>query len=180
MVLVSRPEFSRPKLGRKGYNSKEVDDFVDLVIAKLKGRAAGAAITEKDLGMMVFHDERGGAAYDSDEVDGWLQRMRPRVRDSDAMVREEDLPEDREGSVVDMAAPPHFADRFPRVSRSVLGLAIDDVDRAMDHLREHLVGPNPPSGAQILSISFREQPGGYRPKAVAAALELIAIARDAT
>jgi len=165
-------------LGRKGYNSSEVDNFVDLIVAKLKGKPEGDGVTSADLGIMVFHEERGAAAYDSEAVDEWIARMRPKVKSVEGQLREEDLPADRPGSAIDMAAPPHYADRFPRVSRAVLGFAVDDVDEAMDRLRDLLSGAAPPSAAEIMAMSFREQPGGYRQVAVARALELIALARE--
>jgi len=164
-------------MGRKGYNSGEVDNFVDLIIAKLKGKPEGEGVTSADLGIMVFHEERGASAYDSEEVDGWLERVRPKVKSVEGKLREEDLPADREGSAIDMAAPPHYADRFPRVSRAVLGFAVDDVDDAMDTLRNRLSGASAPSAEEIMAMSFREQPGGYRQVAVAQTLELIALAR---
>lgn len=178
-LLVSRPEFSKPRMGRKGYNHDEVDSFVDLIIAKLKGKPEGDGVTAADLGVMVFHEERGASAYDSDEVDEWITRVRPKVKAVEGRRREEDLPADRPGSVIDMAAPPHYADRFPRVSRAVLGFAIDDVDDAMDLLRAQLSGADAPTSKQIMDLSFREQSGGYRQVAVAQTLELIALARDA-
>ncbi len=166
-------------MGRKGYNHDEVDSFVDLIIAKLKGKPEGDGVTAADLGVMVFHEERGASAYDSDEVDEWITRVRPKVKAVEGRRREEDLPADRPGSVIDMAAPPHYADRFPRVSRAVLGFAIDDVDDAMDLLRAQLSGADAPTSKQIMDLSFREQSGGYRQVAVAQTLELIALARDA-
>lgn len=178
-MLISRPDFPKPKLGRRGYDTTEVENFVDLIIAKLKGQPEGAGVTEKDLGIMVFRDGRGSTAYDSDAVDDWIARMRPKLKTLDVQVREQDLPTDRPGSVDDMAAPPHFADRFPRVSRAVLGFAIEDVDNAMDTLRSQLSGSTAPSSTKIMALSFREQSGGYRQIAVAQALELIALARDA-
>lgn len=166
-------------MGRRGYNHEEVDGFVDLIIAKLKGKPEGDGVTAVDLGIMVFHEERGASAYDSDQVDEWIARVRPKVKSVEGQLREEDLPADRPGSVIDMAAPPHYADRFPRVSRAVLGFVIDDVDAAMDTLRTQLSGADAPSAKQIMDLSFREQPGGYRQVAVAQTLELIALARDA-
>ena len=167
-------------MGRKGYNVDEVDKFVDLIVAKLKGKPEGDGVTAADLGVMVFHEERGSSAYDSEEVDDWISRMRPKVKSVEGHIREEDLPIDRPGSVIDMAAPPHYADRFPRVSRAVLGFAIEEVDAAMDTLRAELSGSKAPTGQQIMALSFRERPGGYRQVAVASALELIALAREAS
>ncbi len=166
-------------MGRKGYNHDEVDSFVDLIIAKLKGKPEGDGVTAADLGVMVFHEERGASAYDAAEVDEWIARVRPKVKSVEGQLREEDLPADRPGSVIDMAAPPHYADRFPRVSRAVLGFAVDDVDAAMDTLRTQLSEGDAPSAKQIMDLSFREQPGGYRQVAVAQTLELIALAREA-
>lgn len=179
-MRVNRPEFSRPKFGRKGYRAEEVDGFVDLIMARLEGRPEGEGVVAADVGVMVFHEERGAEAYAADEVDDWLQRVRPKVRDAESRVRSDASAPDRPGSVIDMPAPPHFADRFPRVSRAVLGYAIEDVDAALETLRAQLSGSVAPGADAIRALDFREQQGGYRQVAVDQALELVALARAAT
>lgn len=174
----ARPEFDRPKMGRKGYSATEVDSFVDKVLDRVNRDRSHDGMSAGEIGIMFFTEERGSSAYDSAQVDEWLARMKDRVAEVEERLHENDLPEEREGSIVDMPAAPHFADRFPRVSRAVLGFSVPEVDDAMERLRAELAGPTPPTGHQILGLAFSEEPGGYRQAAVAQSLEMIAIARD--
>lgn len=176
--MIERPSFNRPKIGRKGYRADEVDSFVELIFARLEGRPEGAAVTAVDLGIMVFHEDRGAEAYSQDEVDEWLQVVRPSVKAAETVEREVAPSPDRPGSAKDIAAPPHFADRFPRVSRAVLGYAVDEVDSVLETLRAQLTGSRPPTAEDIRWIKFSERQGGYRQPAVDQALELIALARE--
>lgn len=174
----TRPEFTRLKMGRKGYDAAQVDAFVDRVLNHLAGGARdGGELSSHELAIEVFDEARGSSAYDEPQVDTWRREMRQRISTMERQLHEEDLPRQREGSAIDMGAPPHYADRFPRVSRAVLGFAVDEVDAAMQSLKEALGSAQPPSAEQILAISFREENGGYRQVAVAQALELIAMAR---
>lgn len=177
-MVVPAPQFSTLKLGRKGYERSAVDAFVARVLHRVNDDRSVDGMPSHELAMPLFDEARGSAAYDEDQVDAWLKQMRTEVQRLEQSLHEEDLPpENREGSVVDMAAPPHFADRFPRVSRSVLGFSIKEVDQAMESLRQSLIGAQPPTAEEILALAFNEEHGGYRQIAVAQVLELIAMAR---
>jgi len=179
-VVVARPEFTRLKLGRKGYDAEQVDAFVDRVLAHLSGgETDGAGMSSHELAIEVFDEARGASAYDEEQVDTWRREMRRQISESEKSLHEEDLPSEREGSAIDMSAPPHYADRFPRVSRAVLGFAVTEVDEVMDRLRAAFQSGHPPTAEEILSLSFHEENGGYRQVAVAQTIELIAMARRA-
>lgn len=179
-MVVPTPEFSTLKLGRKGYERSVVDAFVERVLQRVNDERALDGMSSHELAMPLFDEARGSAAYDENEVDAWLKDMRAQIQQLESSLHEEDIPTSgREGSVLDMAAPSHFADRFPRVSRSVLGFAAREVDEAMESLRTAFTAGNPPAAEQILSLAFNEEHGGYRQIAVAQTLELIAMARRA-
>ena len=177
-MVVPHPEFSTLKLGRKGYERSAVDTFVERVLQRVNDDRSVGGMSSHELAMPLFDEARGSAAYDEDQVDAWLKEMRTEIQRLESSLHEEDIPTgDREGSIVDMAAPPHFADRFPRVSRSVLGFSTREVDEAMEALRLAFTQGDPPTAEHILGLAFNEEHGGYRQIAVAQTLELIAMAR---
>lgn len=180
-MVVPAPEFSTLKLGRKGYERSVVDAFVERVLQRVNNDRSPDGMSSHELAMPLFDEARGSAAYDEDQVDAWLKEMRAEIQRMETSLHEEDIAPagEREGSVIDMPAPPHFADRFPRVSRSVLGFSVREVDEAMDSLRAAFTQGNPPAAEQILGLAFNEEQGGYRQIAVAQTLELIAMARRA-
>lgn len=179
-MVVPTPEFSTLKLGRKGYERSAVDAFVQRVLQRVNDERALDGMSSHELAMPLFDEARGSSAYDEDQVDIWLKQMRTEIQRMESSLHEEDIPTgDRDGSVLDMAAPAHFADRFPRVSRSVLGFASREVDDAMEALRLAFAQGTPPAAEQILGLAFNEEHGGYRQIAVAQTLELIAMARRA-
>lgn len=178
-MAVAHPDFSTLKSLRKGYEKGSVDEFVARVLHRVNEDRSPSGMSSHELAMPLFDEARGAHAYDEDEVDAWLKQMRAHIQQLEQSMREEDLPADGEGSIVDMAAPPHYADRFPRVSRAVLGFAASEVDEAMTSLRGAFAAGEAPSAEQILAMSFGEEHGGYRQIAVAEALELIAMARRA-
>lgn len=181
-MAVPRPEFNKPKLGRKGYEVTAVDAFVDRVLQRVNEDRSPDGMSSHELAMPLFDESRGSSAYDEAEVDAWLKDMRARIREIEASVHEEDLPAqsaDRGGSVLDMTAPPHYADRFPRVSRAVLGFAVSQVDATMERLRADFAAGTGPTADDILALAFDEEQGGYRQVAVAQTLELLAMARRA-
>lgn len=179
-MVVPTPEFSTLKLARKGYERSAVDTFVERVLQRVNDERALDGISSHELAMPLFDEARGSAAYDEDQVDTWLKEMRTEIQRMESSLREDDIPKgDRDGSIVDMAAPAQFADRFPRVSRSVLGFSPREVDDAMESLRRSFTQGDSPTAEHILGLAFNEEHGGYRQVAVAQALELIAMARRA-
>lgn len=176
-MAEARPEFTRLKIGRKGYDADQVDAFVDRVMTHVNSGPGAASMSSHELAIEIFDEARGSSAYDEEQVDAWRREMRQRITDMENSLHEEDVPRGEEGSALDMSAPPHYADRFPRVSRAVLGFSVSEVDAEMDRLRAAFHNGAAPSAEQILSISFHEENGGYRQVAVAQTLELIALAR---
>lgn len=175
-----RPVFTRLKLGRKGYDADRVDAFVDRVLDRVNGGVQDSeGLSSHELAIETFDEARGSSAYAEEEVDQWRREMRQQISDLEKRLHEEDIPQEREGSAMDIGAPPHYADRFPRVSRAVLGFDVHEVDQAMDQMRAAFQAGQGPTAQEILSLTFHEENGGYRQVAVAQALELIAMARNA-
>lgn len=174
---MQRPQFRPGKYGRKGYACHEVDAFVNLVMAKLHGHPQGDAITAADLRVMVFHEPaKGEQAYSIEDVDGWLELVRPAVIEADNRARADVSAQSRPDTVIDMPAPPHFADRFPRVSRAVVGYSTQDVDSFLDLIHRRLERGDVVSESDLQSLPIGEQKGGYRQTAVHSTLDLVVLA----
>jgi DivIVA domain-containing protein len=171
------PDFRPPRFGRRGYDPAEVDAFVALVAACVDGAPDGDAITAGDVRAMVFHSApKGQKGYAADEVDDWLQQVAPEVAAAERMHRSDGAaPTRRANTVVEMAAPPHFADHFPRVSRALMGYSVADVDRLLEDVYARLRQGVPVSEMELLRPQIGEQQGGYRQSAVMFVLELIAL-----
>lgn len=70
---VRNAEFSKPPIGKRGYDKKSVDDFLQLVVRRLEGRGHLSAADVRNIAFPkppVF--QRG---YDEDEVDGLLDAV---------------------------------------------------------------------------------------------------------
>ncbi len=70
--------FSKPPIGRRGYNEDEVDEFLDWVVAHLEGRRA---LTADDVRAVAFGKPPWGKrGYNEDDVDALLDRIAEAVR----------------------------------------------------------------------------------------------------
>lgn len=70
---VAGVRFSKPPLGQRGYSEEEVDDFLDLVAAGLRGDPRAAGLTPSDIHNVAFPKPPiGMRGYDEDEVDAFL------------------------------------------------------------------------------------------------------------
>ncbi|MFN3004021.1 DivIVA domain-containing protein [Mycolicibacterium wolinskyi] len=70
---VRNAEFSKPPIGKRGYDKKSVDDFLQLVARRLDGRGHLSADDVRNIGFPkppMF--QRG---YDEDEVDALLDAV---------------------------------------------------------------------------------------------------------
>lgn len=171
------PQFRAPRFGRRGYATHEVDTFVALVLRKLAGHPDGDAVTAADLRIMIFHEPpRGDRGYAADDVDDWMEQVMPQVAASERTRRSDGSEPARPHSVIDMPAPPHFADRFPRVSRAVIGYSIQDVDAFLDLIRRRLERGDMVDESDLAGLPIGEQQGGYRQTAVHQTLDLLALA----
>lgn len=177
MTELPRPGFAAPRRGRRGYDREEVDRFVELVLARVEGRPGGEAVTAADLGVMVFHSApRGAPAYDSGAVDAWLERARPVVAQAETQLRSGPADESAADSVIGMATPPHFTDRFPRVSRVIVGFSVEQVDALLASVRQRLIAGEPIDPEEVSGAPLTEERGGYRQSAVTDVLDLLALA----
>lgn len=175
---MQSPQFRAPRFGRRGYATHEVDTFVALVLRKLAGHPDGDAVTAADLRVMIFHEPpKGDRGYAADDVDDWMEQVLPEVAAAERTRRSDGSePQQQEGSVADMPAPPHFADRFPRVSRAVVGYSVQDVDAFLELIRRRLERGDMVDESDLKGLPIGEQQGGYRQTAVHQALDLLALA----
>ena len=67
--------FSKPPIGKRGYNEDEVDAFLDLVAAALRDPAR-SGLTRGDVHNVAFSKPPvGKRGYNEDEVDAFLDRV---------------------------------------------------------------------------------------------------------
>jgi DivIVA domain-containing protein len=68
--------FSKPPIGRRGYNEDEVDAFLDRVAAALQDPTASSGVTPADIHDVAFSKPPiGKRGYNEDEVDTFLDRV---------------------------------------------------------------------------------------------------------
>nr|MDT0524664.1 DivIVA domain-containing protein [Streptomyces sp. DSM 41633] len=70
---VRSTEFSKPPLGKRGYDKKSVDDFLALVARRLDGRGHLGADDVRNIAFRSPPIFRRG--YNEDEVDGLLDAV---------------------------------------------------------------------------------------------------------
>jgi DivIVA domain-containing protein len=75
--------FSKPPLGKRGYNEDEVDALLDRVEQALRNPRAAGAVTADEIRNVAFSKPAGGKrGYNEDEVDAFLdlvvKSLRPR------------------------------------------------------------------------------------------------------
>jgi DivIVA domain-containing protein len=64
--------FSKPPMGKRGYNEDQVDGFLDLVEAALRGPAQRILTPEQVRNTAFSHPPIGKRGYNQDEVDAFL------------------------------------------------------------------------------------------------------------
>jgi DivIVA domain-containing protein len=69
---IYRVEFSKPRAGRRGYRIDEVDEFLDVIAARLKLRNH---LTAKEVHDIAFRRAPVDQGYDTEEVDHFLNRV---------------------------------------------------------------------------------------------------------
>jgi DivIVA domain-containing protein len=80
---IVKVAFSKPPLGKRGYNEDEVDTFLDRVEQTLRNPRTTSALTADDVGNITFSKPKSGKrGYNEDEVDAFLdlvvESLRPR------------------------------------------------------------------------------------------------------
>ncbi len=153
---VRQVRFDAPQTGRKGYDESEVDAFLDLVEATLRGESG---LTPSDVRAVAFARpalfDRG---YDPDQVDIFLDEVqRELARQAEAapdmwLVGGGDL----------------RAVRLPRATASERSYAASDVDALLERVAEALDSGGGLSAGQVAGATLA--PGsslpGYRADAV--------------
>lgn len=69
---IYRIEFSKPRAGRRGYHTDEVDEFLDVIAARLKLRNH---LTADEVHKIAFRRGPVDQGYDTEEVDQFLNRV---------------------------------------------------------------------------------------------------------
>jgi DivIVA domain-containing protein len=80
---IVKVAFSKPPLGKRGYNEDEVDAFLDRVEQQLRTPQATGGVTVEDVHNIAFSKPATGKrGYNEDEVDAFLdlvvESLRPR------------------------------------------------------------------------------------------------------
>jgi DivIVA domain-containing protein len=77
---VREVAFSKPPVGKRGYNEDDVDVFLELVETTLRGPST-SALTAEDVHEMVFSKPPAGRrGYNQDEVDALLELIEGNLR----------------------------------------------------------------------------------------------------
>jgi DivIVA domain-containing protein len=143
--------FDKAPRGKRGYNEKQVDDFLDLVEATLAGTKS---LTAEEVSAVVFEDapliKRG---YHEDQVDGFLDLV------VDTLERLERAGAERVAAA-QRAAPPH-----PIAVEETVPMAFAQPPSLPPELTEPLE-PDDPSETGLLALPLPPAPPGergYRP-----------------
>ncbi len=123
---VRNVAFSKPPVGRRGYNEDEVDAFLDLVEATLQG-STGHALTPEQVRNVAFSKPPiGKRGYNEDEVDAFLDLVERQLSSQPGTYPPSPpapLPPPPVGRSpgTDVARPPRPGRRIADVLRGVFG-----------------------------------------------------------
>ncbi|MQA16526.1 MAG: DivIVA domain-containing protein [Pseudonocardiaceae bacterium] len=160
---VRQVQFDAPQAGRKGYDEDEVDTFLDLVEATLRGEGG---VTDTDVRDVAFTStalfRRG---YDPDQVDAFLDEV-----ESELQRRAESLRAAQDASLTRGGDLRAF--RLPRATPPERSYAASDVDALIERAAAALDGVGGLSAEDVAAAT--PAPGssvpGYRAEAVDALL----------
>ncbi|HEU5223594.1 MAG TPA: DivIVA domain-containing protein [Candidatus Lumbricidophila sp.] len=150
-----------------GYRIDEVEAFLGKARAAYEQPSAPNQLTAADIRLTAFRLQKRG--YAVAEVDAALERLedafaaRERRERLEALGEAEWIEEVRGQAQVltdRLSRPAH--QRFQRVSKLTVGYRIDEVDAFADRVTRHFTEGAPVSLAEVRSVSFRAQRGGYR------------------
>jgi DivIVA domain-containing protein len=77
---VRNKVFAKPRIGQRGYNENEVDDFLDLVEAALQDPTARTLTAEQVHNKAFSNPPRGKRGYNEEEVDAFLDLVAQHIR----------------------------------------------------------------------------------------------------
>jgi DivIVA domain-containing protein len=175
-VSATFPKTRRNKLG---YDIEQVEDFLeDARRAYTAERGEVTAIAAGDIRRTAFAMKKGG--YSPQHVDAALERLedafaiRERERLSAQMGDGALVRQKRElaQEVVDRLSRP-VGHRFSRVNLLASGYRRSEVDDIADRIYSYLTTGAPLSVAEVRSVAFHPQRGGYREAQVDMLLDVV-------
>ncbi|HLP23610.1 MAG TPA: DivIVA domain-containing protein [Microbacteriaceae bacterium] len=164
--------------GRRGYDRVEVDAFFAAAKDVFEGRPSSQPISAERIRHQAFRLKRGG--YSTPHVDAALERLEDvfaeRARHDGIAAYGEDgwverVREDAQVIVNRLGRP--RGQRFTHASLVTLGYNRDDVDAFAEKLLRYFREGWPITAADVRTVVFREQRGGYREDQVDAVLDAV-------
>lgn len=157
---------------RKGYLQSAVDDFIR------RAQGAGTALTSEDVRGAHFPLAKGG--YDIARVDATLEQLEDTVSDTERRARVAQIGYDAATAearslaqeILNRVARP-AGHRFARAPFFTYGYNRHDVDEFADRIRAFYSDGTSLSRADVRSVTFRPQTGGYDETQVDLVLEAL-------
>ncbi len=174
---MSSTAFPIAERGRRGYDVDEVDAFLEEARLAYEG-SADSPITIEVLRHQAFSLKRGG--YSTPHVDAALERLEEvfaaRARQQAVAAGTESVllmdVRDTAQAIVNRLARP-AGKRFRHAGPVTLGYRRSDVDQFADKLLRYFSEGWPMTIADVRTVVFREQRGGYREDQVDALLDAV-------
>ncbi len=161
--------FPRARKPRLGYNTVQVEEFLQLARRAYDGRARAddAPLTSDRIRLTAFGMQKGG--YSTAHVDAALERLEDAFAAQERQVAarlhgdESWLREARTtAQVVSNRLARPEGERFDRVNPLVRGYSTREVDRIADKLTRYFRDGWPISVEDVRTVVFKTQRGGYR------------------
>ncbi|WP_223690271.1 DivIVA domain-containing protein [Leifsonia poae] len=159
--------FPRARKSKLGYDSEQVDEFLQSARRAYDGDGAEATLTAADIRQLAFGMAKGG--YSTTHVDAALERLedafsarereQARAVQGDAAWFEEAR---TTAQVVVNRLDRPIGRRFDRVSVFTYGYNRADVDRFATRLVRYFQDARPMSVDEVRTVTFRPQRGGYK------------------
>ena len=161
--------FPRARKPRLGYNTTQVEEFLQLARRAYDGTARpdDAPLTSDRIRLTAFGMQKGG--YSTAHVDAALERLEDafaaqerqvaaRLHGDEAWLREARTT----AQVVSNRLARPEGHRFDRVNPLVRGYSVREVDRFADKLTRYFRDGWPVSIDDVRTVVFKTQRGGYR------------------
>ena len=172
--------FPRARKNQLGYNTEEVEDFLQLARRAYDGRvrADDPELNSERIRLTAFSMQKGG--YSTAHVDAALERLEDafaaRERQVAARLHGDEvwLSEARTtAQVVSNRLARPEGERFDRTSFLALGYNVREVDRFADKLTRYFRDGWPIGIDDVRSVVFTAQRGGYRESQVDLVLDAV-------
>ncbi|TXK17769.1 DivIVA domain-containing protein [Homoserinibacter sp. GY 40078] len=170
--------FPRSRKGRLGYDIDEVEEFLEDARRAYTGDQPGEVITADSIRTTAFSMRKTG--YSTSHVDAALERLedafaaREREREIAEVGEEAWYATARETAqeILDRTVRPR-GKKFQRVSLLTLGYSTRDVDAFADRIAEYFQSGGELTPADVRTVAFRPQRGGYREAQVDLLLDVV-------